>query len=89
LASSFESQQRGLMNRRELAPEAGMLFVFRDDATQSFGSRSRASDDIEIHIGRIEVAAIQAPSIRPAPAKTPRRAASLDEYLKRRDGITS
>jgi len=60
-----------------------------DDATQSFGSRSRASDDIEIHIGRIEVAAIQAPSIRPAPAKTLRRAASLDEYLKRRDGITS
>lgn len=59
------------------------------DAAQSFASRSRATDDIEIHIGRIEVAAIQAAPIRSAPAKPPRRAASLDEYLKRRDGSAS
>jgi hypothetical protein len=59
------------------------------DAAQSFASRSRATDDIEIHIGRIEVAAMQAAPIRSAPAKPPRRAASLDEYLKRRDGTAS
>ncbi len=59
------------------------------DAAQSFAPRSRAIDDIEIHIGRIEVAAMQAAPIRSAPAKPPRRAASLDEYLKRRDGSAS
>jgi hypothetical protein len=59
------------------------------DAAQSFASRSRATDDIEIHIGRIEVAAMQAAPIRSAPDKPPRRATSLDEYLKRRDGSAS
>jgi hypothetical protein len=59
------------------------------DAAKSFASRSRATDDIEIHIGRIEVAAMQAAPIRSAPAKPLRRAASLDEYLKRRDGSAS
>jgi hypothetical protein len=60
-----------------------------DNAAQSLAAQSRMTDDIEIHIGRIEVAAMQAAPIRSAPAKPPRRAASLDEYLKRRDGITS
>jgi hypothetical protein len=41
-------------------------------------------DDIQIHIGRIEVAA--APPVRAAPAKPRSRATSLDEYLRRRDG---
>jgi hypothetical protein len=59
------------------------------DASQSFASRSRGTDDIEIHIGRIEVAAMPAAPIRSAPAKPPRRAASLDEYLKRRDDSAS
>jgi uncharacterized membrane protein (UPF0127 family) len=36
LASNFESQQHGLMNRRQLAPDGGMLFDFRRDASQSF-----------------------------------------------------
>ena len=36
LASNFESQQRGLMNRRELAADAGMLFDFHQDADLSF-----------------------------------------------------
>lgn len=59
------------------------------EPSQSLASRSHATDDIEIRIGRIEVAAMPAAPIRSAPAKPPRRAASLDEYLKRRDGSVS
>jgi hypothetical protein len=43
-------------------------------------------DDIQIHIGRIEVTAIQPAAPRPPPAEPARRALSLDEYLKRRNG---
>jgi hypothetical protein len=49
----------------------------------------RATDDIEIHIGRIEVTALQAAPARVTPAKPQRRGPSLEEYLKRRDGRTS
>ena len=46
-------------------------------------------DEIQIHIGRIEVTAVPpAPAIRPAP-KPPRHVApSLDEYLRRQDRRT-
>jgi len=47
---------------------------------------SRQGDDIQIHIGRIEVTAVRpAPAPQPA-ARTRRGAPSLDDYLKRRDG---
>ena len=36
LASSFSSQRLGLMYRRDLAPDAGMLFEFQSDASLSF-----------------------------------------------------
>lgn len=42
----------------------------------------RASDDIEIHIGRIEVTAVHPPA--PRTSKTPDRGPSLDAYLNRR-----
>jgi hypothetical protein len=42
----------------------------------------RASDDIQIHIGRIEVTAVHPPA--PRTAKTPDRGPSLDAYLNRR-----
>jgi hypothetical protein len=42
----------------------------------------RASDDIEIHIGRIEVTAVHPPA--PRTSKTPDRSPSLDAYLNRR-----
>lgn len=41
-------------------------------------------DEIQIHIGRIEVTAVQQTPARPA-LKTSRRGPVLDEYLKRRD----
>jgi len=46
-------------------------------------------DDIQIHIGRIEVTAVPQASARPAPDKPVRKAANLDEYLRRRDGRAS
>lgn len=36
IASDPEARRRGLMHRRELAPMAGMLFVFDEQTTQSF-----------------------------------------------------
>lgn len=42
----------------------------------------RTNDDIQIHIGRIEVTAVHPPA--PRSAKTPDRGPSLDAYLNRR-----
>ena len=36
LARTDEERARGLMNRRELAPEAGMLFVFSENEPRAF-----------------------------------------------------
>jgi hypothetical protein len=43
---------------------------------------SRQPEDIQIHIGRIEVLAVPPPVARPA-APPPRKSVSLDEYLRR------
>jgi hypothetical protein len=51
--------------------------------------RSPETDDVQIHIGRIEVTAIQPAAPRPPRAEPARRALSLDEYLKRRGGRAS
>jgi hypothetical protein len=48
-------------------------------------SPSREADEIQIHIGRIEVTAVPPAPARPAPAPN-RKSPSLDEYLKRRPG---
>jgi hypothetical protein len=48
-------------------------------------STSPQADDIQIHIGRIEVVAV--PQAAPRPAAVPaRKGLSLDEYLNRRNG---
>jgi hypothetical protein len=44
----------------------------------------REPDDIQIHIGRIEVTAVQPPA--PRAPKAPDKAISLDAYLERRNG---
>jgi hypothetical protein len=46
----------------------------------------REPDEIQIHIGRIEVIAVPAAPARPAPPKPRREPSRLDEYLRRRDG---
>jgi hypothetical protein len=43
-------------------------------------------DDIQIHIGRIEVTAVRPTPAPQAAAKTRRGAPSLDDYIRRRDG---
>lgn len=47
---------------------------------------SRTGDDVEIHIGRIEITAMHPQVSRAVAPKPVRRAQTLDEYLKRRDG---
>jgi hypothetical protein len=68
---------------------AGMLAAVAGDSGQparaDFSApsrRSAQSDDIQIHIGRIEVTAVAQPTPRPAAAPA-RKAMSLDEYLGR------
>jgi hypothetical protein len=51
---------------------------------QSARRTEREPDQIEIHIGRIEVAAVPQPQAVPA-ARVSRKAESLSEYLARRD----
>jgi len=57
--------------------------------TQTAGpARLRADqpDEITIHIGRIEVAAIAQPQAPPVPAPRPHKSVNLDEYLRRGNG---
>ena len=73
-----------------LPERAGILVVVAGDAGKPVRAefsapsrRSAQSDDIQIHIGRIEVTAVAQPTPRPAAAPA-RKAMSLDEYLGRR-----
>jgi hypothetical protein len=74
----------------ELHERAGTLAAVAGDAGKparvefsATSRRSAQSDDIQIHIGRIEVTAVAQPAPRPAAAPA-RKAMSLDEYLGRR-----
>jgi hypothetical protein len=58
----------------------------QSELSQSLVPRARATEDIEIRIGRIEVTAVQPGPARVAPAKPPHRGPSLNDYLRRRDG---
>lgn len=48
-----------------------------------------AVPDVHIHIGRVELTALQPPPPRPAPRREEKKPMSLDEYLKQRDGRRS
>jgi hypothetical protein len=45
-----------------------------------------AVPDVHIHIGRVELTAIQAQTQRPAPRREEKKPMSLEEYLRQRDG---
>jgi len=49
-------------------------------------ARQERQDEIEIHIGRIEVTAVPPPVVRAESSRPPRPSPSLGEYLKRRNG---
>lgn len=55
------------------------------NASRSSAPVAREADEIQIHIGRIEVTAVQQRSAPPA-AKPTRKGMSLDEYLRHSDG---
>jgi hypothetical protein len=48
-------------------------------------AETASHDEIEIHIGRIEVTAVAQAAVRPAPQPA-RKALNLEEYLKRPRG---
>jgi hypothetical protein len=70
---------------RESPPTAAVARTFASEAARRTQPAQREADEIHIHIGRIEVAAIIQPSPRPAAAAA-RRSLNLDEYLKRGNG---
>jgi hypothetical protein len=55
------------------------------DLSSSSGLPGREPDEIQIHIGRIEVTAVAQAMPRPAPPPV-RKSISLDDYLKRSNG---
>lgn len=78
-------------NTRRFAVGSSLAPQAKTDA-RAVGSHvggDQRTDEIQIHIGRIEVTAVQAATLS-APVTRPRKSApSLDEYLRRRDRRTS
>ncbi len=64
---------------------SGAARASTSEAARRFQPAQREADEIHIHIGRIEVAAIAQPVPRPAAAAA-RRSLNLDEYLRRGNG---
>lgn len=48
-----------------------------------------AVPDVHIHIGRVELTALQPPAPRPPPRREEKKPMSLEEYLRQRDGRRS
>jgi hypothetical protein len=70
---------------RESLPTSAATRTSASEAARRAQPAQREADEIHIHIGRIEVAAITQPSPRPAAAAA-RRSLNLDEYLRRGNG---
>ncbi len=75
--------QSRLSSRRDTPPSVPTTPSRRSIAPAVKPQRNQAasSDDIQIHIGRIEVIAVPPPAPRPVPAPA-RKSLSLDEYLQ-------
>jgi len=56
------------------------------DRAQAVRQPAREPDEIHIHIGRVEVAALAQPALRQASPAAPRKSINLDEYLRRGNG---
>jgi len=83
IAASQQSVPR-LQPHEPMATSAAIRTSGSEAARRSQPAQ-READEIHIHIGRIEVAAIAQPAPRPAAAAA-RRSLNLDEYLRRGNG---
>lgn len=73
---------------RDRRPLVAAAFVAQPTgASRRRPSPERQSEEVQIHIGRIEVTAVAAEPARPVAVQPPRKAASLSAYLRRRDGL--
>jgi hypothetical protein len=70
---------------RDAMPTAAAIRTAGSEAARRAQPAQPEADEIHIHIGRIEVAAISQHSPRPAAAAA-RRSLNLDEYLRRGNG---
>lgn len=61
----------------------------RTAQTEPASFAAAAAPDVHIHIGRVELTALQAPAPRPAPRREEKKPMSLEEYLRQRDGRRS
>ncbi len=68
---------------RAQMPAAGSQGAATPQAPHGAALPGNEGDEIHIHIGRIEVAALSPSPARPAPAAAPRKSLNLDEYLRR------
>jgi hypothetical protein len=75
---------RPLIRPNGLARSDAALFEPRPLPQERTSRVERQVDDIQIHIGRIEVTAVRSAAL--AAPKTPERSLSLDAYLNRRNG---
>lgn len=97
---NFPEAERPLMRRTQIeaasiaplrAPQVNRQ-PFAGPAQRTAGESRRAAeparepDEISIHIGRVEVAAVTQPVARPATAAPPRKSINLSEYLRRGSG---
>jgi hypothetical protein len=83
IAASQQTAPR--LQPRESPPTSAAARTSGSEAARRAQPAQREADEIHIHIGRIEVAAIAQPSPRPAAAAA-RRSLNLDEYLRRGNG---
>jgi len=68
-----------------LAPRLAAPSSRSQGKPESAAPSQREPDEIQIHIGRIEVSAVQQPAPAPEAVRNSRKSPSLDEYLRRRD----
>jgi hypothetical protein len=102
IETTEEAPPRPLVDVRKREPAPGKVHTpsstsprsLGTDGKQNRGSRTveqprREPDEIQIHIGRIEVIAAPSSQARQTSPRPQRGPSALDEYLRRRDGKTT
>jgi hypothetical protein len=81
--STFSSHDRHVISASSMSREQSARNVFSQQRQERV--RHDAPNDVEIHIGRIEVIAVPQAVAQPPPARPAAKSPSLNDYLKRRD----